>query len=109
MVPNFIEKYICLIIGCQRSGTTLLRLILETHPQISVYEEPDCYDFLPNKILLQNEIIKKLMQWFKEEGISYVGALPKYDGSNLSYNLYMLTKMGSQGGLFILVGRKAVS
>jgi len=47
-----------------------------------------------------------LKRWFREEGISYVGALPKYDGSDLSYNLYMLTKMGSQGGLFIFVGRK---
>ena len=44
--------------------------------------------------------------WFEEEGISYVGALPKFDGSDFSYNMYMLTKMGSQGGLFIFVGRK---
>jgi len=49
------------------------------------------------------------MQWFKEEGISFVGSLPKYDKNNLSYNVYMLTKMGSQGGLFIFVGRKGVS
>jgi len=49
---------------------------------------------------------KTLRQWFKEEGISYVGSLPKYDGSNVNYNLYMLTKMGSQGGLFIFIGRK---
>lgn len=66
MVTNLVEKYISLIIGCQRSGTTLLRLILETHPQISVYEEPDCWDFLPNKILLQNEIIKKLKEGKKK-------------------------------------------
>jgi len=49
---------------------------------------------------------KTLLQWFKEEGISYVSSIPKYDGSDLSYNLYMLTKMGSQGGLFIFIGRK---
>ena len=49
---------------------------------------------------------KTLMQWFKEEGISFVGSIPKYDGNDLKYDLYMLTKMGSQGGLFIFVGRK---
>ncbi len=49
---------------------------------------------------------RTLKQWFKEESISYVGSLPKYDGSDFSYNLYMLTKMGSQGGLFIFIGRK---
>ena len=49
---------------------------------------------------------KTLLQWFNEENISFVGALPKYHGSDISYNLYMLTKMGSQGGLYILVGRK---
>ena len=49
---------------------------------------------------------KTLLQWFKEEGISFVSSIPKYDGSDLSYNLYMLTKMGSQGGLFIFAGRK---
>ncbi len=52
---------------------------------------------------------KTLRKWFQEEGISYVGALPKFDGSDFSYNMYMLTKMGSQGGLFIFVGRKGVS
>ncbi len=49
---------------------------------------------------------KTLLQWFNEENISFVGALPKYPGSDVSFNLYMLTKMGSQGGLYILVGRK---
>ncbi len=49
---------------------------------------------------------KTLRKWFEEEDISYVGALPKFDGSDFSYNMYMLTKMGSQGGLFIFVGRK---
>jgi len=49
---------------------------------------------------------KTLLQWFKEEGISYIGSLPKYDGNNISYDFYMLTRMGYKGGLFIFIGRK---
>jgi len=50
---------------------------------------------------------KTLLKWFEEEGISFVGSIPKFSGSHTSYNSYMLTKMGSQGGLFILVGKKS--
>ena len=49
---------------------------------------------------------KTLMKWYNEEGISFKDAIPKYDGGDLTYNLYMLTRMGSQGGLFIFMGRK---
>jgi hypothetical protein len=35
------------IVGSQRSGTTLLRLILGSHPLIHAYEEPDSYNFSP--------------------------------------------------------------
>lgn len=34
------------IIGCQRSGTTLARLILESHSQITCIDEPYCYEEL---------------------------------------------------------------
>lgn len=34
------------IIGCQRSGTTLLRLILDSHPQVSCVDESSAYDLL---------------------------------------------------------------
>ena len=34
------------IIGCQRSGTTLLRLILESHSKIMCYDEPTSYSKL---------------------------------------------------------------
>jgi len=34
------------IIGCQRSGTTLLRLILESHSKISCLDEPEIYQRL---------------------------------------------------------------
>lgn len=37
------------ISGCQRSGTTLLRLILESHPNIQCYDEGLGYDILINE------------------------------------------------------------
>ena len=49
---------------------------------------------------------KKLLKWFKEENFELCGSIPKYDGNDFSYNFYMLTKTGSQGGLFIFVGKK---
>ena len=47
-----------------------------------------------------------LLKWFKEENMSLCGSLPNYSGNDISYNWYMLTKMGSQGGLFIFGGKK---
>jgi hypothetical protein len=35
-----------LTLGCQRSGTTLVHLILDRHPQIVSLDEPDSYRFL---------------------------------------------------------------
>jgi hypothetical protein len=42
------------ILGCQRSGTTLLRLILETHPEVA------CYDELKGYAILQNPGIENI-------------------------------------------------
>jgi len=41
------------ILGCQRAGTTLMRLILESHSKVTCYDEPSCYELLRdyNKIL----------------------------------------------------------
>ena len=39
-----------LILGCQRSGTTLLRLILETHPDIFCYDELTSYTVLEQEL-----------------------------------------------------------
>lgn len=36
------------ILGCQRSGTTLLRLILEVHPNIFCFDETQSYSILQN-------------------------------------------------------------
>ena len=48
---------------------------------------------------------KTLKKWFEEEGISLVGSIPEYNNSDLAYNLYMWTRTGSQGGLYIFVGK----
>lgn len=47
------------IIGCQRSGTTLLRLILESHTEISCFDEPKSYDLLRDKQKLASIISKE--------------------------------------------------
>lgn len=49
---------------------------------------------------------KKLKKWFEEENFQIVGSIPEYTGSDLGYNFELLTKYGSQGGLYIFVGRK---
>lgn len=43
------------IIGCQRSGTTLMRLILDSHPQVSCVDESSAYDLLLDHHLLPHE------------------------------------------------------
>jgi len=48
---------------------------------------------------------KTLKKWFREKKISFVGSIPKFYGSDIGYNFYMFTKTGSQGGLFIFVGK----
>jgi hypothetical protein len=42
------------IIGCQRSGTTLLRLILNSHSEISCADENISYDVLSDSNKFQN-------------------------------------------------------
>jgi hypothetical protein len=42
------------ILGCQRTGTTLLRLILETHPDVA------CYDEINGYAVLRNSAVEKL-------------------------------------------------
>lgn len=57
----------------------------------------------PHEVDYGHKILKK---WFSEAGISLVDSIPKFDGSNIGYNFYMWTRTGSQGGLYIFVGKK---
>lgn len=50
---------IFLIIGCQRSGTTLLRIILESHTKISCFDEPKSYEHLRDKQKLSSIVSKE--------------------------------------------------
>jgi len=55
---NHSENQLFFIIGCQRTGTTLMKLILESHSKIECFDEPLCYDTLrfPEKIKLRQEV-----------------------------------------------------
>ncbi|MGB5596506.1 MAG: sulfotransferase, partial [Crocosphaera sp.] len=44
--PPF-SKSLVLILGCQRSGTTLTLLMLQAHPQIKGYDESHCHSPFP--------------------------------------------------------------
>jgi hypothetical protein len=50
------NTHLCCIIGCQRSGTTLLRLIFEANPQVAVFEEPGSYDHWADRDLLERTV-----------------------------------------------------
>ena len=40
------SRRVSLTLGCQRSGTTLLHLILDQHPEIASLDEPHSYEYL---------------------------------------------------------------
>jgi len=72
------------ILGCQRSGTTLVRLILESHSKISCFDEPDCYKLLQNyQTLIQKDkkilgfktpVITEQMNWpfFSDASLDFI-------------------------------------
>lgn len=53
---------------------------------------------------------KVLLKWFKDEDISFLGSIPDHNweeyGSDFLYNFHLLTRYGSQGGLYIFIGKK---
>lgn len=60
------------VAGCQRSGTTMLRLVLDSHPEIRCFDEAVAYEFLTGR---QSAPIQDLA----EEGISAVGfKIPRF-------------------------------
>ncbi len=55
------------ILGCQRTGTTLMRLILESHSMVKCFDEPQCYEILKN----HTELLKSNQKeyWHKTKTI----------------------------------------
>lgn len=60
------------VAGCQRSGTTMLRLVLDSHPDIRCFDEALAYDYLTGR---QPAALQKL----EEQGVSAVGfKIPRF-------------------------------
>ena len=53
------------ILGCQRTGTTLMRLILESHSMVKCFDEPQCYEILKNHTELLKSNQKEKFLCFK--------------------------------------------
>lgn len=61
------------ISGCQRSGTTMLRLVLESHPYIHCFDEAVGYK------LLISEVKNELIDFKYKEGARFVGyKIPRF-------------------------------
>jgi len=48
---------------------------------------------------------RTILKWFKEENLEFIGSIPK-SLNTYSFDLEMLLTTGSQGGLFIIIGKK---
>lgn len=59
------SKQSALILGCQRSGTTLLFLILNSHPQIKGIDETETGYSFPHQNILYRNSIKDYLTCFK--------------------------------------------
>jgi protein-tyrosine sulfotransferase len=60
-----LSKQSALILGCQRSGTTLLFLILNSHPQIKGIDETETGYSFPHQNILYRNSIKDYLTCFK--------------------------------------------
>jgi len=70
------------IIGCQRSGTTLLRLILDSHTKISCIDETRAYDLLSDSTKI-NQILKN------EQNSGWIGfKIPRFTEQITNQTLY---------------------
>lgn len=60
---NFDDK-LFFIVGCQRSGTTMLGLALDSHPDITIYDEPEAYHRIrANDFIKRGYIGFKIPMW----------------------------------------------
>jgi hypothetical protein len=60
-----LSKKLILILGCQRSGTTLTFLILNTHPKIIGFDETQCNFDYPDAITLLKNSAKSFLLCYK--------------------------------------------
>lgn len=51
---------------------------------------------------------KKLLDWFNQEKIKFIDSIPTFSGNDVKYNFHLMTKYGSQGGLYTFIGKKIV-
>lgn len=55
------------VVGCQRSGTTLVRMLLESHPEISCVDEPRAYAALRDRLHLSAGMVGyKIPRWTEQ-------------------------------------------
>ena len=66
------------IVGCQRSGTTLLRLVLECHSEIQCYDEYMAYRVLYGEESLQSDrpLVGFKVPFLTEQLTEWAGSLP---------------------------------
>ena len=72
--PAFMSSSQFFIAGCQRSGTTLMRLVLECHPDIECFDEVDSYRILASPRDQPNSFKRlrgfKIPRWTEQLGSS---------------------------------------
>ena len=101
------------IVGSQRSGSTLLKLILDSHPDIIVYEESESYKKLENNDYPQDRVVgfkipiwTSRISWLKKEYPNAKYIFLKRDLRAIACSMLTLKKEGQiwiqRNGLFDL-------
>jgi len=66
------SREIFFVLGCQRSGTTLMRLILDSHSQIICFDEQRSYDILRNyNVFVSNNDVDDQVKLFGFKTLGY--------------------------------------
>lgn len=94
------EQNLFFILGCQRTGTTLMRLIFESHSQISVIDEPYCYAALSDLSGHLKKNPKKGLLGFKSPVITE--QMDKSFFSDASLNFVIINKFKNFPQVFMI-------